>query len=138
MTTTSLPSAARSRADSRITGHVGLVRPGVGPDGPADGPRDGQPEFEPGQPGALGLGRGPRHLDAGLGRVARPVDPRALGADLDDQAANAGVGDDQVAAAPEDEVRQAAGPREPDQRPQLEGVVGGGEQVGRATRPASS
>ena len=42
-----------------------------------------------------------------------------------------GVGDDHVAPPPEDEVRQLAGPGEADERPELVGVVGGGEQVGR-------
>ena len=44
----------------------------------------------------------------------------------------AGVGDDEVAPPPEDEVRQVARPREPDQRAELVGVVDGREQVGRA------
>ena len=116
-------------------GDLGLVRTGVRPDRAADRARDRQPEFEAGQPGPLGLGRGARHLDAGLGRVAVALGPRTLGPDLDDEAADAGVGDDEVAPPPEDEVRQLARPGEADERPQLVGVVGRGEQVGRATDP---
>ena len=43
-----------------------------------------------------------------------------------------GVGDDEVAAPPEDEVREPARAREADEGAQLEGVVDRGEQVGRA------
>ena len=68
---------ARRLEDAR---DVGLVRAGVRPDGPTDRARDGQPELEPGQPVALGLGRGARHLDAGLGRVALAVRRETLGA----------------------------------------------------------
>ena len=55
--------------------HVGIVRAGVGPHRAADRARDRQPELEPGQARMLGLRRRPRHLDAGLGRVAIAVGP---------------------------------------------------------------
>ena len=73
---------------------------GVGPHGPADRARDGQAELEAGQAGALGLGRGAGHRHAGLGRVAVAVDLRALGAVLDDEAADPAVADDEVAPPP--------------------------------------
>ena len=44
----------------------------------------------------------------------------------------AGIGDDQVTPPPEHEMRQAAGPGEADEGPQLVGVVDRGEQVGRS------
>jgi hypothetical protein len=53
------------------TGDVGLMRPGVGPHGPADRARDGQPELEAGQAGPLRLGRRARHLDAGFRQFSR-------------------------------------------------------------------
>ena len=121
--------------DARRLEHAGdvrLVRAGVGPHRAADRARDGQPELEAGQAGPLRLGRGARHLDAGFGRVALAVDARALGPDLDDQAADARIGDDQVAAPPEDDVREPARAGEADQGAQLEGVVDRREQVGRA------
>ena len=66
---------ARRLEDTR---HVRVVGARVGPHRAADRARDRQPELEPGQAGVLGLGRGPGHLDAGLGRVAIAVGPRSL------------------------------------------------------------
>ena len=84
-----MPSASRTSADSRTARTSDAVRAGVRPDGATDRARDGQPELEARQAGALGLGRGAGHRDARLGGVARPVDPAALGPDVDDQAADA-------------------------------------------------
>ena len=61
-----------------------------------------------------------------------PSNALLLGAVVDDQAAHAGVADDQVRAAAEDEVGQPAAAREADEAAQLEQVVHLGEQVGRA------
>ena len=104
-------------------GDVPVVCPGVGPDRATDRARDRQAELEAGQAGLLGLGRGAGHLDARLGHQPLPVDADALGADLDDQAADAGIGDDQVAPPPQQEVRQVAAARELDELAQLEPVV---------------
>ena len=92
--------------------HVGAVRPGVGPHGPAHAARDGQPELEAGQPGGLGDRRGPGHRQAGLRDEAAVGDLGALGPVLDDEAADPRVGDDDVAAPAEDDVGQAARPGE--------------------------
>ncbi len=134
----SVPSAREDTGRFEDGRHVRVVGAGVGPDGTADRARDGEAELEAGQAGLLRLGRGARHLDARLGGVALAVDPRALGPDLDHEAADAGIGDDEVAAAAEDEMGQLAGPRETHQRPELVGVVDGREQVGRTTRRAWS
>ena len=107
------------------------MRAGVGPHGPTHRARDGQAELQPRQPGLLRLGRRSRHRDAGLGRVAVAVDARPFGTVLDDQPAHAGVADDDVAAPTQDEVGQAARPREAHEGAQLEGVVDGREEVGR-------
>ena len=113
-------------------GDVVLVGAGVRPDRAADRARDRQPELEAGEAGLLGLGRRPGHRHAGLGGVAVAVDLRALGPVLDDEAADPGVGDDDVAPPPEERVRQLAAPGEADERPQLVDVVDGREEVGRA------
>ena len=113
--------------------HVGIVGARIGPDGATDRARDGQPELEPGQTGALGHRGGPGHRHARLRAEPIVADLGLLGAHLDDQAADPGIGDDHIAAPPEQEVRHAAGPGELDQRPQLERVVRHREQVGRAT-----
>ena len=130
-TIVSVPSAARTRAVSRTPATSASWAPALAQTAPPTVPRDGQPELEPGQARALRLGRGARHLDAGLGRVPIAVGARALGADLDHEAADPGVGDDEVAPAAEDEMGQLARPREPHERPQLVGVVHGREEVGR-------
>src|SRR5262245_5882915 len=50
---------------------------------------------------------------------------------MDDEARDAAIADHEVRAAPEDEPRQPARPCEPNEGPELEGVVGGDEQVRR-------
>ena len=77
----------------------------------------------------LGLGRGPGHRDAGTGDVAVAVDLGRLGPDLDDEATDATIADDDVAPPPQHEVRDGARAREPDERAQLEGVAHDREQV---------
>ncbi len=116
-------------------GDVRPVGAGVGPDSPADRARDGEPELESGQPRLLGLGRRPRHRDAGLGHVALAVHLGRLGADLDHEATDAAVADDDVAPPAQDQVRDVARPGESDDGPQLVLVANGREQVGRATDP---
>ena len=88
---------------------VRLVGAGVRPDRAADGARDGQPELEARQPGALGHGRRPGHRDARLGDEPLVEDLGPFGPDLDDEPADARVGDDHVAPPPEDHVRDRRG-----------------------------
>ena len=71
--------------------------PALAQTAPPTVPGIASPNSSPDRPAALGLGRGARHRHAGLGGVALAVDRDALGADLDDQAADPGVGDDEVA-----------------------------------------
>ena len=87
---------------------VVLVGAGVRPDRAADGARDREPELEAGQARLLRLGRRAGHRHARLGGVAVAVDLRSLGPVLDDEAADPGVGDDDVAPPPEERVRQLA------------------------------
>ena len=79
-----------------------VVGAGVRPDRAPDAARDRQPELEAGQAGLLGLRGRPRHRHARLGRVPVTLDARALGPILDDEAADAAVADDDVAAAPQE------------------------------------
>ncbi len=97
-------------------GDVVLVGAGVRPDGASDRARDRQPELQAGETGLLGLGRRPRHRHARLRGVAVAVDLRSLGPVLDDEAADPGVGDDDVAPPPEERVRQLAAAGEANER----------------------
>ena len=110
-------------ASTRRAGDVGLVGAGVGPDGAADGARDGQPELEAGEARLACHGRRLGHRQAGVRHQIVALDAHALGADEDDQAADAGVADDQVGAAAEEEDGQLTRSREADQAAQLEQVV---------------
>ena len=80
-------------------GDVGAVGAGVGPDGAADRAGDGQAELQPAQAGPLGERRRPGQRHARLGDETRALHAAALGPREDDQAADAGVADHQVAAA---------------------------------------
>ena len=115
----------------QASGNVRLVCAGIGPDGAAHGARDGQPELQPGEAGLARHGRRLGHRQAGVRHQVLALDAHALGADEDDQAADAGVADDQVGAATEQEDGQLARSREADQAAQLEQVVDGREEIRR-------
>ena len=71
------PSRPRPRIRGRSRGPPATSdswAPALAHTAPPTRARDRQPELEAGQPGPLGLGRGPGHRDAGLGRVAVAVD----------------------------------------------------------------
>ncbi len=129
--------AVLAEDDGRLddAGDVRAVSPGVGPHRPAHRAGDGEAELEARQARLLGHRGRPGHRQAGVGDEPPVADLGALGAILDDQSADAGVGDHDVAAAAEEQVRDAAGPGELQEAPQLEAVVGHGEQVGRSADP---
>ena len=70
--------------------------------------------------------------DARVGGVALALDARSLGPILDDQAADAAVADHEVAAATQDQMWERARAGEAHERPQLEQVVDGREEVRRS------
>jgi hypothetical protein len=126
------PIGLDDRRFDQAGGDVRLMGAGIGPDGAAHGTRDGQPELQAGEAGLARDGRRLGHRQAGVGDQILALDADPLGADQDDQAADAGVADDQVGAPTEQEDGHLTCSREADQAAQLEQVVDGREKIRRA------
>ena len=104
----SLPSARDDEGLDEHGPHVRAVGAGVGPHRAAHRARDGQAELQAGQAGLRGHGGRLGHGQPGVGHEALPLDALRLRAHQDHQPADAGVADDQVGAAAEEEEGDVA------------------------------
>ena len=89
------------------------------------------PNSRPDRPAWPWPGWPPGHGQPGVGHEPRPVDAAPLRADHDHEPAHAGVADDQVRAAADEDQGDVARAREAHDAAQLEEVVHLREQVGR-------